>query len=95
MRRVTIAAFAATVVLGFLAGSASPAGAQVGVTAFEGARMIVGDGSSGKPGKRLPEVTARRRTLPACTTALAAAIELIITWLTPLATSCAICAAER
>ena len=32
-------------------------------------------GRSGKPGKRMSEVTASRRTLPAWTTALAAAIE--------------------
>ena len=43
----------------------------------------------------MSEVTARRRTLPAWTTALAAAIELIITWLMPPATSWTICAADR
>ncbi len=37
------------------------------------------DGRSGRPGKRCSEVMASRRTLPACTTAFAAAIELIIT----------------
>ncbi len=52
-------------------------------------------GRSGRPGKRLAEVMAMRRTLPACTIALAAATELISTWFTPLATSCVICAAER
>ena len=36
-------AVAAVVTLGFLAGFASPASAQ-SVTAFEGARLIVGDG---------------------------------------------------
>ena len=41
-----VAAVAATVALGFLAGSAPPAGAQSGVTAFEGARLIVGDGGA-------------------------------------------------
>jgi imidazolonepropionase-like amidohydrolase len=46
MRRVHVAAVAATVALGFLAGSAPPAGAQSGVTAFEGARLIVGDGGA-------------------------------------------------
>ena len=44
MRRVNVVAVAATAALGLLAGSALPAGAQV--TAFEGARMIVGDGSA-------------------------------------------------
>ena len=44
MRRVNVVAFAATVALGFLAAFALPAGAQTGVTAFEGARLIVGDG---------------------------------------------------
>jgi hypothetical protein len=34
-------------------------------------------GRSGKPWKRVAEVTASGRTLPACATALAAAIELI------------------
>ena len=46
MRRVNAVAFAATVVLGLLAGFASPASAQTDVTAFEGARLIVGDGSA-------------------------------------------------
>jgi imidazolonepropionase-like amidohydrolase len=46
MGRVNIAAVAAAAVLGLLAGSATPAGAQTPVTAFEGARMIVGDGSA-------------------------------------------------
>jgi imidazolonepropionase-like amidohydrolase len=45
MRRLIIAAVAATVAAGLLAGSAAPAGAQAGPTAFEGARLIVGDGS--------------------------------------------------
>jgi imidazolonepropionase-like amidohydrolase len=44
MRRVV--ALAATVALGFLAQSASPAAAQSGVTAFEGARLIAGDGGA-------------------------------------------------
>src|SRR5262245_57146721 len=44
MRRVTIAAAAATLAAGLLAGFAPPACAQTPVTAFEGARMIVGDG---------------------------------------------------
>ena len=57
--------------------------------------VSLSDGRSGNAGKRLLEVTARRRTLPACTTALAAAGELIITGLMPLATSWVICAAER
>ena len=38
-----VVAVAAVVTLGFLAGFASPASAQ-SVTAFEGARLIVGDG---------------------------------------------------
>ena len=46
MRRVNVVAFAATVALGFLAAFALPAGAQTGVTAFEGARLIVGDGGA-------------------------------------------------
>jgi imidazolonepropionase-like amidohydrolase len=46
MRRVNVAAFATTFVLGFLAVFASPARAQIGVTAFEGARLIVGDGGA-------------------------------------------------
>src|SRR5271156_4934651 len=53
------------------------------------------DGRSGNPGNRWSEVIARRRTLPDWTTALAAAIELIITWLMPPATSWTICAADR
>jgi len=44
MSRVNVAAVAAIVTLGFLAGFAIPASAQ-SVTAFEGARLIVGDGS--------------------------------------------------
>jgi imidazolonepropionase-like amidohydrolase len=43
MHRVNVAAVAAVVALGFLAGFVSPASAQ-SVTAFEGARLIVGDG---------------------------------------------------
>jgi imidazolonepropionase-like amidohydrolase len=43
MRRLNVVAVAAIVVLGFLAGLASPASAQT-VTAFEGTRLIVGDG---------------------------------------------------
>ena len=43
MRRVNVVAVAAVVTLGFLAGCAIPASAQ-SVTAFEGARLIVGDG---------------------------------------------------
>ena len=44
MHRVNnVVAVAAVVILGFLAGFASPASAQ-SVTAFEGARLIVGDG---------------------------------------------------
>ena len=46
MRRVNVVAFAATVALGFLAAFALPARAQTGVTAFEGARLIVGDGGA-------------------------------------------------
>ena len=44
MRRVVVVA--ASVALGFLAQFASPAGAQSGVTAFEGVRLIVGDGGA-------------------------------------------------
>ncbi len=44
MRRVNVVAAAATVAV--LAGLAVPAHAQTGVTAFEGARLIVGDGSA-------------------------------------------------
>ena len=43
MCRVTVVAFAAIVTIGVLAGFASPASAQ-SVTAFEGARLIIGDG---------------------------------------------------
>jgi imidazolonepropionase-like amidohydrolase len=43
MHRVNVVAVAAVVTLGFLAGLAIPASAQ-SVTAFEGARLIVGDG---------------------------------------------------
>jgi imidazolonepropionase-like amidohydrolase len=43
MRRLNVVTVAATVALGVTAGSALPAGAQ-GVTAYEGARVIVGDG---------------------------------------------------
>ena len=46
MRRVNVVAFAATVALGFLAAFALSARAQTGVTAFEGARLIVGDGGA-------------------------------------------------
>ena len=44
--RVTIVAVAATAALGFLIGAAFPARGQTGVTAFEGARLIVGDGNA-------------------------------------------------
>ena len=43
MRRLTFAALTAIVALGSVAG---PASAQTGVTAFEGVRLIVGDGSA-------------------------------------------------
>ena len=43
MYRVNVVAIAAVVTLGFLSGLAIPASAQ-SVTAFEGARLIVGDG---------------------------------------------------
>ena len=43
MHRINIAALAATVALGALAGLSGQASAQ-GVTAYEGARVIVGDG---------------------------------------------------
>src|SRR5512145_1147295 len=43
MRRVNLVAVAAVVTLGFLASVSRPAHAQ-SVTAFEGARLIVGDG---------------------------------------------------
>jgi imidazolonepropionase-like amidohydrolase len=46
MRRVNAVAVAATAVFGLLAGFASPARAQTSLTAFEGARLIVGDGSA-------------------------------------------------
>ena len=46
MRRVNVVAVAATAVFGLLAGFASPASAQTGVTVFEGARVIVGDGGA-------------------------------------------------
>jgi imidazolonepropionase-like amidohydrolase len=49
MRRVNLVAAAATVAVGVLAGLAGPASAQApatSVTAFEGARLIVGDGSA-------------------------------------------------
>jgi imidazolonepropionase-like amidohydrolase len=42
--RINVVAIVAVVVLGFLAGLASPVSAQ-SVTAFQGARLIVGDGS--------------------------------------------------
>ena len=44
MKRINVVAVAAVVVLGFLTGFASPASAQ-SVMAFDGARVIVGDGS--------------------------------------------------
>src|SRR5688500_3373872 len=43
MYRVNVVAVAAVVILGFLAGGVIPVSAQ-SVTAFEGARLIVGDG---------------------------------------------------
>jgi imidazolonepropionase-like amidohydrolase len=46
MRRVNVVAVAATVALAGFAGPADPARAQTGVTAFEGARLIVGDGAA-------------------------------------------------
>jgi imidazolonepropionase-like amidohydrolase len=46
MRRVNAVAVAATAVFGLLAGFASSASAQTDVTAFEGARLIVGDGNA-------------------------------------------------
>ena len=46
MRRVNVVAVAATVALAGFAGLAGPARAQTGVTAFEGARLIVGDGGA-------------------------------------------------
>ena len=45
MRRVNVVAVAATVAL-VVCGLAGPARAQTGVTAFEGARLIVGDGGA-------------------------------------------------
>jgi imidazolonepropionase-like amidohydrolase len=44
MRRVSSFAAAATIAVGIIAGLADPARAQTGVTVFEGARLIVGDG---------------------------------------------------
>jgi imidazolonepropionase-like amidohydrolase len=46
MCRVNFVAFAATLALAVLAGLALPAHGQSGVTVFEGARLIVGDGSA-------------------------------------------------
>ena len=46
MRRVNVVAVAATVALAGFAGLADPARAQTGVTALEGARLIVGDGGA-------------------------------------------------
>jgi imidazolonepropionase-like amidohydrolase len=49
MRRVNAAALTATIALGVLAGLPAPARAQApatGITAFEGARLIVGDGAA-------------------------------------------------
>jgi imidazolonepropionase-like amidohydrolase len=46
MRRVNVVAVAATAALAVCAGLAGPARAQTGVTAFEGARLIVGDGGA-------------------------------------------------
>src|SRR3954464_9159577 len=46
MRRVNVAALATTFAVGLLAVFASPAGAQTGVTACGGARLIVGDGGA-------------------------------------------------
>jgi imidazolonepropionase-like amidohydrolase len=46
MRQVNVVAVAATVALAGFAGLADPARAQTGVTAFEGARLIVGDGGA-------------------------------------------------
>ena len=43
MNRMNIGALTATIALGVLAGGAGQASAQ-GVTAYEGARVIVGDG---------------------------------------------------
>ena len=44
MRRMNLIAFAATIALAALAGFTGPVRAQV--TVFEGARLIVGDGSA-------------------------------------------------
>ena len=46
MRRVNVVAVVATIALGVLAGFAVPAVGQTGITVFEGARLIVGDGSA-------------------------------------------------
>ena len=46
MRRMSAVALAATISFAVLAGFARPASAQSGVTALEGARLIVGDGSA-------------------------------------------------
>lgn len=46
MRRLNVVALAAAISLGVLAGFASSARAQSGVTAFEGARLIVGNGGA-------------------------------------------------
>jgi imidazolonepropionase-like amidohydrolase len=46
MFRSNVVAVAATIVLGVLVGLAVPARGQSGVTVFEGARLIVGDGSA-------------------------------------------------
>ena len=56
---------------------------------------LVEVGRSGRGRKRFDELNAIRRILPACTMALDAAIELISAGMRPLATSPAICAAER
>ena len=52
-------------------------------------------GRSGSGGNRLVELSARRRTFPACTMPLEAAIDEISTGMVSPATSCIICAAER
>jgi imidazolonepropionase-like amidohydrolase len=46
MRRLSLVATTATFALACIAEFAGPASAQTGVTAFEGARLIVGDGSA-------------------------------------------------
>ena len=46
MCRVKVVAVAATVTVGVLAGFAIPARGQTGVTVFEGARLIMGDGGA-------------------------------------------------